>query len=101
MSDKLNKDPELRWIRHCPPPDGGESLALWWNGLPPDARREVLDESGVLDIAAATYKDLADGFEIMVPLMWHNIPRPMRDYLLEKVRVGFINEEEDTHGNLL
>ena len=60
-------------------------LAEWWDSSPEDARGELLDETRLVDIITDDLHGLADAFELLVQLRFHELPEDFQGYLTERV----------------
>lgn len=86
--------PELKWVKRSgsDEPSGASLLPQWWNSVPMEARRELLDDTGVVDISTDDLLELADAFDALVACRWHELPAVFRE-AIEKCVV--VEKQED------
>jgi len=88
-------DPDQQEIKYAARGKGRRdaSLGVWWESSSPEARRELLDETGIIDLITDDLIGLADAFELLVGLSWVEFPEDMRAHLERQVSVQ-VNQEE-------
>jgi hypothetical protein len=69
-----------------------ERLQKWWDLSGPTARRELLDDSGLVDLATDTLQELADAFDLLVALRFNDLPPDFQGYLIERTKVVHIKD---------
>ena len=82
-----NKLPEYEFIEKA---DGRKSwhLGNYWNAMSKEQRLEIIDRSGVADIATDNLWELADAFDTLVECTWNEIPKSMREFMAARIRVA-------------
>ena len=83
--------PEYRYVKEHDEDagalQGDRIVGVWWNTSPMDARRELLDQSGIVDIATDNLLELADTFDMLVTCKWYDLPPIFRHALIKIARV--------------